>query len=702
MSALPTSLAEIDRRRWLTVEQVAALSGLSERAIQLQCRAQKICAKQVPPEVRGGGGRWSWIIDGQTLPADLRLGAQRKLSDAQSAAKLNDKQRAQAYAAAQLIDEVEQYVNDHEHAANKPIKTLIKEALMLRKSRGVKTPSISGYYRTRERYIEGQGSLVHLADRRLMPGMGKVAALFSQEAWEFFYSEYAVQNGPAAGICYRDLKEMAIKKGWAVPSLKTIMRRWNALPLKQRVEAREGPEARRNQCDLFQPRSYAKMLPNDDWLCDHHIMDIIAFDDLPGGDGLPRRLWLTPWMDIRSRYIVSYRVHRGPDKIKVMASFRDAILQYGIPKMVYLDNGKDFRCKQFAGGRDWRDTVSRVELNEAVVAPLLYQLGVTPHYALPYNAKAKLIEPWFKHWVIENFARFQPGYCGGNVVDKPEQLAEQVKNGQLRKWSQILIDLENIMVAYNLSSHEFHDGKSPAIVRQEIPFDQRTADIRTLNLLLQDQRIITVGRNGLLVDDRYYGYDLPEVMRYQGEKLRVRLDEHRAGLVYVYDLSDSYICDATYMPLMDANATPEDVKAGTIRRKHAEKTRITYEAVRIYEEARDPAIIAALRRQSAERQHQLSSPSVPPCLNASVPSDIPQTYRPIEFHGRGGGGGQRHLPAPGARASCPQSAEKPTITAADLAGDENVSNFKVQKELPQSAQVAGISDDPWSTIIDAG
>ena len=36
---------------------------------------------------------------------------------------------------------------------------------------------------------------------------------------------------------------------------------------------------------------------------------------------------------------------------------------------------------------------------------------LTPHYTIPYNAKAKIIEPWHHHWVHERFdKKFTDGY----------------------------------------------------------------------------------------------------------------------------------------------------------------------------------------------------------------------------------------------------------------------------------------------------
>ena len=63
---------------------------------------------------------------------------------------------------------------------------------------------------------------------------------------------------------------------------------------------------------------------------------------------------------------------------------------------------------------------------------------LTPHYTIPYNAKAKIIEPWHHHWVHERFdKKFTDGYCGSTPQDRPESLAEVVKRGGLMKWSEI-------------------------------------------------------------------------------------------------------------------------------------------------------------------------------------------------------------------------------------------------------------------------
>jgi len=76
----------------------------------------------------------------------------------------------------------------------------------------------------------------------------------------------------------------------------------------------------------------------------------------------------------------------------------------------YLDNGRTSACTVSAvdaaappSGRPHRRAESHVK-------PILECLGVAVHFAEPYNAKAKVIEPWFKI-VAENFDKRWPTYC---------------------------------------------------------------------------------------------------------------------------------------------------------------------------------------------------------------------------------------------------------------------------------------------------
>jgi hypothetical protein len=103
---------------------------------------------------------------------------------------------------------------------------------------------------------------------------------------------------------------------------------------------------------------------------------------------------------------------------------------HGLPEEVIIDNGKDYRSKSLSGGRSRQ----RFEVDEAVGRSMFGGLKIGVHFALPYNAQTKPIERdflKFKNWL----SRTLVGYRGGNVVERPEVLEQELKAGKIMAYS---------------------------------------------------------------------------------------------------------------------------------------------------------------------------------------------------------------------------------------------------------------------------
>ncbi|MFN9939108.1 MAG: DNA-binding domain-containing protein, partial [bacterium] len=70
---------------------------------------------------------------------------------------------------------------------------------------------------------------------------GRDGAPMSREAWAFFMTTIR-DAGPQFPLrqAWRDVRDVARKRGWAWPSFPTVWRRWNALPIAAQLHARVG------------------------------------------------------------------------------------------------------------------------------------------------------------------------------------------------------------------------------------------------------------------------------------------------------------------------------------------------------------------------------------------------------------------------------------------------------------------------------
>lgn len=78
----------------------------------------------------------------------------------------------------------------------------------------------------------------------------------------------------------------------------------------------------------------------------------------------------------------------SPNSDHIFQAFYYGVIRFGIPEDVYLDNGKDYRCKDFAGGRDQTVKILHTPKENSLIS----NLGISVHFALPYNAQTKPVE----------------------------------------------------------------------------------------------------------------------------------------------------------------------------------------------------------------------------------------------------------------------------------------------------------------------
>lgn len=144
--------------------------------------------------------------------------------------------------------------------------------------------------------------------------------------------------------------------------------------------------------------------------------------------GKPGRLWFTAWMDIRTRKWLGWNLHfEDPNSEHIFESFAASVEQYGLPDWVLLDNGKDYRCTDFGGGRRVHH---RSMQNTEAQRSLLNALGVSVHHAEPYQAQVKPIEREFLR-IINRFEKVYGTYTGKNASERPEITSANVKKGRM-------------------------------------------------------------------------------------------------------------------------------------------------------------------------------------------------------------------------------------------------------------------------------
>jgi hypothetical protein len=192
---------------------------------------------------------------------------------------------------------------------------------------------------------------------------------------------------------------------------------------------RQGDEAYRNG-ELISFRDLAAPWPLDYVVMDHRVLDIFCL--IPKREGGKcrgwslARPWLTAAIDMRTRKWLSWVIVETPSSDSIAAVLKMVFITDGLPKALYWDNGKDFRCQWLEGNSERTRTVERADSLPNTWAGVLETLGIRVHHAIVKNARAKLIEPAFG--AVADFDKTLPEWCGHKPGARPERFARMLKD----------------------------------------------------------------------------------------------------------------------------------------------------------------------------------------------------------------------------------------------------------------------------------
>ncbi len=341
-------------------------------------------------------------------------------------------------------------------------------------------------------------------------------------------------------------------------SRETFRRWFERIPEFIRELGRNGEEAFHNTQAIISYRDISAISPLDYVVMDHRRLDMFCLAPAPGGWKLVRP-WLTAAIDMRTRKWLAWVIVEAPSSDSIAAVLRKAFVAHGLPKSLYWDNGKDFTCEWFEGKQVARGE-RRLEKLDGVWRGVLGQLDLQVHHAIPYNARAKIIEPNFKR--IANFDRTLPEWCGHKPGARPERfealvaqheawVAGQAEGTPFRTIGQVAALYEDAIEDLNeremegalgmrkvkcgggyawMSPNECWDVMIPKVARRTVPAD-------VLQMVFAKQRTLTVQHAEVCVtlNGEQFHYRCDGLARLNGKKVDLRydpLDLEMAALYY--------------------------------------------------------------------------------------------------------------------------------------------------------------------------
>lgn len=459
---------------WINIKAATGIIGLSEQTLKRQCRRGEFVFKIVKKGKHG-----NYFIMLKSMPDfahDKYLGEtefETKYSEAPNWAK----QQAEKYL---------QILENSKGLKGNNLKQFIEEWIN-------EPTSYSSVIKKRRRYFRyGLNGLLSRHGQHLRGTSDQ------DNYFKYFKNLYLIEGAPSLRTCWDLTLGYAIREFNAdrkiFSSFMAFKRRLDKEIPKQGIYlARYGQSAWNRKYGVYIDRDYSNITCNEVWVSDHAQIDVACFDS----DGKVVFPWVTVWRDYKSGKWLGWILQtKNPNSDFIFQSFYHSAQKFGLPKDVIIDNGKDYRSKDFAGGR----SNFKVDISKSQTSAMLKELNVKVHFALPYNAQTKPVESDFLK-IKELLSKHCIGYRGGNVVERPEKLANEIKAGkimQFEDFKKIFNDFILNVLNKKPSNGKNLNGSCPDELFYKEYAEKITPSRDALKLFcMRTSRNFTIGRNGI-------------------------------------------------------------------------------------------------------------------------------------------------------------------------------------------------------------
>lgn len=299
------------------------------------------------------------------------------------------------------------------------------------------------------------------------------------------------------------------------------------------VLARDGEKALSDKVEPYIKRDASLLEVGDILVADGHVLN---FNVINPFTGKPTRATLVGFLDWKSTALAGYEIMLEENTQCIVSALRNAIINLDmIPKIVYQDNGRAFRAKYFNDDRGF---------SELGFNGLYSKLGIETVFARPYNARAKVIERFFKEFQ-EGFEKLLPSYVGSNIQNKPaylmrnEKLHKQLHNDFVPTLDETIKMIDMWLNFKNSQPCPNAPNKTIAEILESRK--RQNIDINLLDDLMLATEVKTIQRNGIrflncdYFDERLYGFK---------SKVLIKYNLFDLTSIKVYTTKGEYLCTA--------------------------------------------------------------------------------------------------------------------------------------------------------------
>ena len=347
------------------------------------------------------------------------------------------------------------------------------------------------------------------------------------------------------------------------------------------ILARDGEKALSDKVEPYIKRDASLLEVGDILVADGHKL---AFQVINPFTGKSCRATLVGFLDWKSTALVGYEIMLEENTQCIASALRNSIINLDmIPKVVYQDNGRAFRAKYFTDDKGF---------TELGFQGLYSKLGIETVFARPYNARAKVIERFFKEFQ-EGFEKLLPSYIGSSINNKP---AYMMRNEKLHKsWhNEYIPTIEETIKMIDMwlsfkNSQPCPNAPDKTVAEVLSERKRQNIDINLLDDLMLATEVKTIQRNGIrflncdYFDERLYGFK---------SKVLIKYNLFDLTNIKVYTSKGEYLCTAERVTethpmakLLGDVKDYEDYKQKIIKQRQLKKK--TVESVKKYLQCED-------------------------------------------------------------------------------------------------------------------
>lgn len=269
-------------------------------------------------------------------------------------------------------------------------------------------------------------------------------------------------------------------------------------------------------------------------VADGHVLDFQVINPF---NGKPCRAMLVGYFDWKSANLAGYEIMLTENTQNIASALRNSIINLGkIPKICYQDNGRAFRAKFFT---------NTPSFEECGFHGLFGKLGIVPVFAKPYNARAKVIERFFKEF-SETGEKLLPSYVGNSPVNKPaymmrnEKFHKSIHNNSIPTLEQAHQMISAWLEFYRSQPCPHVKGKSIGEVFLEGTGEGVEIDVLDELMMASESR--KIGRNGVkFLGNHYFSNELYGIT----DKVEIRYSLFDLSYIKIYTEKGDYLGKAT-------------------------------------------------------------------------------------------------------------------------------------------------------------